>query len=273
MPVQTPIERGGQRVIEELTMLADAMEYVPDDVPAHRSVTVGRTPGRSIVDLTRQYDSEAVVLGWRGRRKPITGAVLGSTIDHVVENTPCDVVVAKTVGPVEPRSILVPTDGGPHATYAEQLAGSLASEHGANLTILNVATGDRDDAETFVRDRQAALERAGLEIESVVLPDGDVARAILEYAEENNFDTIVAGAAQAGLVPQTLFGDIAEEVGERFGEEVLMVRKYRFVRSVAVRWAHKWFASHPAPENRSENFQAQDFPQEDESTDGDDRQQ
>jgi len=117
----------------------------------------------------------------------------------------------------------------PHATYAEQLAGSLASEHGANLTILNVATGDRDDAETFVRDRQAALERAGLEIESVVLPDGDVARAILEYAEENNFDTIVAGAAQAGLVPQTLFGDIAEEVGERFGEEVLMVRKYRFV--------------------------------------------
>jgi len=52
----------------------------------------------------------------------------------------------------------------------------------------------------FVRDRQAALETIGLEIESVVLPDGDVARAILEYAEENNFDTIVAGAAQAGLV-------------------------------------------------------------------------
>lgn len=273
MPVQTPIERGGQRVTEERTMLADAMEYVPDDVPAHRSVTVGRTPGRSIVDITRRYDSKAVVLGWHGRRKRITGAVLGSTIDHVVENAPCDVVVAKTAGPVKPRSILVPTDGGPHASYAEQLAGTLASEHGANLTVLNVATGDRDDAETFVQDRQAALEQAGLETESVILPDGDVARAIVEYAEENDFDTIIAGAAQAGFVSQTLFGDIAEEVGERFGEEVLMVRKYRFLRSAAVRWAHKWFASRPSPENRSENFQALDAPEEDGHTDSDERQQ
>jgi len=78
-------------------------------IPAHRSVTVGRTPGRSIVDLTRDSTTAKRSFSVGGRRKPITGAVLGSTIDHVVENTPCDVVVAKTVGPVEPRSILVPT--------------------------------------------------------------------------------------------------------------------------------------------------------------------
>ncbi|WP_254526042.1 amino acid permease [Natrinema caseinilyticum] len=273
MPVQTPIERGGDRVSEEREMLTDAMQYVPDDVPAHRSVTVGRTPGRSIVDLTRRHDSDVVVLGWRGRRKRITGAMLGSTIDHVVENAPCDVIVAKTAGPVVPQSILVPTDGGPHATYAERVGGTLAGEYGADLTLLNVATGDRDDAEEFVRERRTDLERAGIECETAVVPDGDVAPAIVEFAEENDVDTIVAGAAQAGLVPQTLFGDIAEEVGEQFGEEVLMVRKYRFVRSAAVRWTHKWFASRPAPDDRSENFQAHDSPQEGVPTDDDERQQ
>lgn len=273
MPVQTPIERGGERVSEEREMLADAMQYVPDDIPAHRSVTVGRTPGRSIVDLTRRHDSEAVVLGWRGRRKRITGAVLGSTIDHVVESAPCDVIVAKTAGPVVPQSILVPTDGGPHATYAEQIGGTLASEYEADLTLLNVATGNRDDAEMFVQDRGAAFERSDIQTETAVVSDGDIAHAIVEYAEENNVDTIVAGAAQAGLVPQTLFGDIAEEVGERFGEEVLMVRKYRFVRSAAVRWVHKWFARRPSSEDQSENFQALDPPEEDDPTDGDKRQQ
>ncbi|WP_254525962.1 amino acid permease [Natrinema caseinilyticum] len=272
MPVQTPIERGGERVSEEREMLADAMQYAPDDIPAHRSVTVGRTPGRSIVDLTRRYDSDMVVLGWRGRRKRITSAMLGSTIDHVVENAPCDVIVAKTAGPVVPQSILVPTDGGPHATYAEQVGGTLASEYDADLTLLNVATSDRDDAETFVRDRRALLERVGVESETAVVSDGDVAHAIVEYAEENNVDTIVAGAAQAGLVPQTLFGDIAEDVGERFGEEVLMVRKYRFIRSAVVRWAHKWFARRPSPEGRSESFQSINAPEEDDSADSDERQ-
>jgi amino acid transporter/nucleotide-binding universal stress UspA family protein len=241
MPVQTPIERDGERAADERRMLADAMQHVPEDVPAHRTVTVGRTPGRSIVDIARRYDSDAVVLGWRGRRKRITGVVLGSTIDHVVENADADVVVAKTAGPVEPRSILVPTDGGPHATFAEEIGGTLAAEHDARLTLLNVAADDGEDAAAFVRDRQAALERDGVESETAVVRSDDVPGAIVTCAEERDVDTIVAGAARAGIVPRTLFGDIAESVGERFDGEVLMVKKYRLFRSAAVRWVHKWF--------------------------------
>lgn len=247
MPVQTPIERGGERAGEERELLADAMEHVPDDVPAHRTVTVGRTPGRSIVDIARRYDSEAVVLGWRGRRKRLPEAVLGSTIDHVVENAPCDVVVAKTAGPVRPRSILVPTDGGPHATFAEDLARALADENDARLTILNVTTEDRDDAESFVRERVAELERTGVECAAAVVTDDDVPGAIVTYAEKHGIDTVVVGAAQAGIVPRTLLGDIPETVGERFDQEVLMVRRYRTVRSAILRWVHKWIARRPSP--------------------------
>jgi nucleotide-binding universal stress UspA family protein len=78
-----------------------------DDVPAHRTVTVGRTMSRSIVDVARRYGSETVVLRLRRRRKRLGGTVLGSTISHVVENAPADVVVVKTAEPVEPRSVLV----------------------------------------------------------------------------------------------------------------------------------------------------------------------
>ncbi|WP_306060980.1 amino acid permease [Natronococcus wangiae] len=245
MPVQTPIERDGDEELasEERRMLADAMQYVPEDVPAHRTVTIGRTAGRSIVDVARRYNSETIVLGWRGRRKRITGVVLGSTIDYVVENAPMDVVVAKTAGPVEPRSILLPTDGGPHATFAESIAGTLAAAHDARLTVLTVAADDLDEAAAFVRERRDVLERDGVDCETAVVPSEDVSDAIVTYAEDHEIDTIVTGAARAGIVPRTVFGDIAESVGERFDGEVLMVKKYRLVRSAAVRWVHKWFAT------------------------------
>ncbi|MFC4990313.1 amino acid permease [Saliphagus infecundisoli] len=243
MPVQTPIERGDdRRAMAERRMLADAMRYVPEDVPAHRIITIGRTPGRSIVDIARRYDSEAIVLGWRGRRKRLGGVVLGSTIDYVVENAPADVVVAKTTGPVELRSILVPTDGGPHAIFAESIAGTLAAAHDARVTLLTVSADDPNEAATFVRERGATLEREGVDCKTAVVPSKDVPGAIVAYAEDHEIDTIVTGAARAGIVPRTVFGDIAEAAGERFEGEVLMVKKYRFVRSAAIRWAHKWFA-------------------------------
>lgn len=243
MPVQTPIERDGEPVTDERQVLADAMQYVPADVPAHRTVTIGRTPGRSIVDIARRYDSETVVLGWRGRRQRLAGAVLGSTIDYVVENAPADVIVAKTAGPLESRSILVPTDGSTHATYAEVIAGTLAAEHDAQLTVLHVATDDLEAAEAFARDRRAALERAGIESETVVVSSENIPSAIVAYAEAHDIDTIVTGAARAGIIPRTVFGDIAESVGERFDEGVLMVKKYRLIQSVAIKWVHKWFAT------------------------------
>ncbi|MFC6977211.1 amino acid permease [Halomicroarcula sp. GCM10025709] len=131
IPVQTPLEEGESYVENEREWLDEALAGVPDDVPAHRTVTIGRTAGRSIVSLAQQYDSDQVLLGWRGQRRR-REYVLGSTIDYVVEEAPCDVVVAKSSGTEHPRRVLVPTDGGPHSERAEGIAGGSSRPWTAN---------------------------------------------------------------------------------------------------------------------------------------------
>ncbi|XVH33484.1 amino acid permease (plasmid) [Haloferacaceae archaeon DSL9] len=241
VPPQTPIEEGSELVEDQRELLADAAAFAPDDVPVHRTVTIGRRVGRSIVNIARQRDSDLVVLGWRGQRKRLSDYVLGSTIDVVVDEAPCDVVVTKVTGTERPAKVLVPTDGGPHAAFAEEIAAAFASIGRAEVTLLNVATGARENAEALVRTRKGRVAEAEGIDASVAVADGtDIADAILAFARENAYDTIIVGAAKEGKARRALFGDIPEAVGERFEGEVLMVRRYRFVQSYVWKRIQKW---------------------------------
>lgn len=68
IPDQTPLSEGRRFVNGEEALLDEAMADVPEDVPAHRTVTIGYEIGRSITNLAYQRDSDLVVLGWRGRK-------------------------------------------------------------------------------------------------------------------------------------------------------------------------------------------------------------
>ncbi len=239
VPVQTPIEEGEQYVQNEREVLREAMQYVPKDVPAHRSVTVGRTPGRSIVSMAYRYDSDLVLLGWRGQRRR-REFVLGSTIDVVVEEAPCDIVVAKLTGTDRPRSVLLPTDGGPHAERAEAIAAAFVEQRDGILTLLTVAP-ETEGSVSYLESRRSGLTEEGLSAETRIIDDSDVASAIQNYAESHDVDTIVMGATREGWLTRRVFGDIPETVGERFEGEVLLVRQHEPVRSIVRKWILKWF--------------------------------
>jgi len=85
VPAQTPLSEGEQFVGNERDLLAEAMENVPEDVPARRTVTIGYKIGQSINNVAAQRGSDLVLIGWRGRRKRVTDYALGSIIDEVVK--------------------------------------------------------------------------------------------------------------------------------------------------------------------------------------------
>lgn len=251
VPDQTPLSEGRQFVDGQEERLDEAMAYVPDDVPAHQTVTIGHEIGQSITNLAYQRDSDLVVMGWRGRRKRRSDLVLGSTIDYVVENAPCDVSVVKSDSIGETGKILVPTVGGAHADRSEEIAASLTETNGHPITLLTVATQDREDAESFLEDRVAAFAEEDIDVASVVIESDDIASAIVEYATENEFETIIIGAAEEGILQRVLFGEIPESVGEQFAGQVVMVKKYRPVRSFIGMWLRKWIGS-PSPDHDQE---------------------
>lgn len=239
VPDQTPLEEGHRYIEDEEEELERAMEFVPEDVPAHWSVTIGHDVGRSINNIAHQRESDLIVMGWRGRRKRTSDYVLGSIIDHVVEHAPCDVSVVKTGTTTrKSRKVLVPIAGGYNSDFAVDV-GAAYEETGAEVTLLTVAP-DGGSAEALLTSHEERLPESNIEVTTEVIGGEDIAEAIVDYAEANDFDTVVLGAAAEGYLRRIVFGEIPERVGEEFSGGVIMVKRYRGARSDVRRFIRRW---------------------------------
>lgn len=231
VPPQVPLSG-----VEELSeaerdrLLGDARQVVADcryraeaaGVPVTAQVRIGRGVADGILGTIEAYDPDVALLGWRGRPRR-RDVVLGGYVDRVVRDADCDVLVKR----IEPRtdgidSILVPTGGGPHATFAAEIAGTLARRHGASVHVITVAGPDASDPEEALVDAVNAL--AGVEtVHQRVVEADDVVEAIA--AESVNHDLTVVGASREPPIRTLLFGDVPEEVGRRAESAVMMAKR------------------------------------------------
>ncbi len=79
-------------------------EYKVDTRPV---VKIGYKVYEIILDTIREEAVNLLVMGWRGERVEGDRRILGSNIDYLIENAPCDVVVYKTKGVQRPLKKLV----------------------------------------------------------------------------------------------------------------------------------------------------------------------
>jgi amino acid transporter/nucleotide-binding universal stress UspA family protein len=70
-------------------------------------VKIGYKVYEIILDTIREEAVNVLVMGWRGERVEGDRRILGSNIDYLIENAPCDVVVFKTKGLQRPLKSLV----------------------------------------------------------------------------------------------------------------------------------------------------------------------
>jgi APA family basic amino acid/polyamine antiporter len=141
LPEQTPLSEGREQATERRDVLERAMAVEAGggdaDVPVNGIVRVGHHVDRAILHTITQHDSDAVLLGWRGGKPRRRDVVVGSTVDTVIQQADCDVLVERigTDGG-EFESILLPTAGGPHARYAAEIARAIAHTTGATIAVL-----------------------------------------------------------------------------------------------------------------------------------------
>jgi nucleotide-binding universal stress UspA family protein len=126
------------------------------------------------------------------------------------------------------HNILCATDGSEHSQIAVDYATRLTKLSGGKLVFLavNVAFGGPrggtsflwDDAELGkLLDKAASTaSEAGIsEVSGVMIKSRDAARAIVQYAEENNVDHIVVGTGGKNAVARLLLGSVARDVASR----------------------------------------------------------
>ncbi|HMJ14420.1 MAG TPA: cation:proton antiporter [Polyangiaceae bacterium] len=185
---------------------------------------VSGQPAVDICQVAAAKGANLVMLGWH---KPLVGqAVLRGTVHDVMESAPADVAVLIDRGLTQVRRVLVPYLGGPHDTAALRLAHRLATESGAEVTILHVVTADRRGKLGVARQIEELTEQGPdgrVLVRLEVVEHDEPARAALEHSA-HGYDLVLVGIGSEWGLEHRLFGLQAERLISECPTSLLVVR-------------------------------------------------
>jgi nucleotide-binding universal stress UspA family protein len=135
------------------------------------------------------------------------------------------------------NKILCAIDGTDHSSDAVMKAAELASKLAASMTVctVNALQGGlrgppiylHDDAgvRKMLADAHALAQQYGAkEVSELELRGREIATAIIQYAEQNGFDHIVAGAGHRHGLSRLAMGSVAEDLVKRAHCSVTIAR-------------------------------------------------
>ena len=236
--------RQGRPILEEVVEIGQEFE-----VPVRTMIRLGRDVGDSIISAAREREAKLMVLGWPAKMHH-QQAAFGTLIDLLAKNPPCDLAVVRFRRSGLPRRIMVPIAGGPNARLALELAVTEAdaieqrTDHRPEVVGLNLVLDGTEPTPEILETRRQTLiddlDIVGWPLEMRVIWANDVVSGILN--ETADFDQIIIGASEEGLLEQSLFGSIPQRIAEEALTTVIMVKRHDLVKFSLRRWL-RWHGS------------------------------
>ncbi|MFW5782217.1 MAG: amino acid permease, partial [Candidatus Muiribacteriaceae bacterium] len=119
VPPQTPLRDADKYMMEGREGIVEAMLYLAPIFPVNTTIRYCRNIARGIRSAIREKKVELLVIGWANRKRHQSMFRMGSTIDPLLENSPCDIAIMRTSNSDRPyNKVLVPVSGGPNSALA-----------------------------------------------------------------------------------------------------------------------------------------------------------
>lgn len=266
----------GRRIAQERNMLFRRSISLIGDVgiPVHPFTRLARSASEGIIDTAIETNCNLILMSWNVQQTG-PGARIGPTLSQVTRESPCDMAVVaykstqmfkegessslpsngnekKDLEELQqeratffPRSVVVPTAGGPNAPLAIRLALLLAREHQASVTTIyiadeNAAQEEIEEGNLRIRQAISAMHEQAAElskqtgdklgyedipIKGHVIKSSNVVPGIAETGVD--YDLMLLGASEESLIDQMLFGTIPEQVARESAIPVVIVKRYR----------------------------------------------
>ncbi len=228
VPEQTPLQEARRFAGEAIELIRLAKSYTSGRVKVEGIVYYSHSVYRGIMSAVRDQKVDLLVLGWEGRSR-WSKYVLGSNLDRIVENAPCNVIVIKP-GDTEERErirrILFPTRGGRQARMSAELVSMLAESFGAGVTVLAVTPEEGPEEKVRERLEPVLKKIPGAELKVIT---GEPVGAILR--ECRAYDLVVMGATREPLFKRLIFGEVPERVARNCPRTVILVKINRGIRA------------------------------------------
>jgi amino acid transporter/nucleotide-binding universal stress UspA family protein len=216
--------------------LTEAMLYLSMQFPISTTIRYCRNIARGIVSAIREKKVRILVMGWHGKRQKGHIFNIGATVDPIIEQSPCNIVLLKDCGGnKEFKNVLVPVAGGPNGAFALEIAAILSAPDAGKITLLTVDTGRAPfDIERFVADaaKEDGVDPNRIEIKTV--KGKSVLLALLK--ESRHYDLVVLGTANKPILARVASRTLPERFATRCKTPLVMVKSEKGVRS----WIRKW---------------------------------
>lgn len=230
VPEQLPVHEG-RRYIDEFKIILDkaVSEGKKRKVVVHTLIKIGHSVSNAILDTVKERDIDMMIIGWKGFSNT-RGSVFGGTLDDVVMNAPCDVMAIKMVQMDKMKTLLLPTSGGPHASFALQLVPAIARVYGSSVRVSMVIPPGTtvEEQQKFQMTVDSAVDFLKGKVKKVdgkLFRSRSISSGILKEAEM--YDACLIGAAREGLMQQIVFGSIPEKVAQKSRHTLIMVKKHQ----------------------------------------------
>jgi Kef-type K+ transport system membrane component KefB len=202
---------------------AESIAFVSRDVPS------------DIARVARVRAADLILMGFH---KPVFGqAILGGTVHRVMTASDTDVAVFVDRGMGTPKTVLVPYLGGKHDLLAMDLAGRIAKNSGAALTVLHVVPPKRSDSDAVLHARTVVEKTFNdpattTPVNFQVIESSSPVDAVLTHVR--GFSLVVIGVEEQWGMQSHLFGWRPERIARSAQTSLLIVRKYTGPRIGAV---------------------------------------
>jgi nucleotide-binding universal stress UspA family protein len=234
VPDQVPLTDAEKYMLEGKEAIVEAMLYLEPLFPITTIISYCRNVARGIVNAVREKKIDMLIVGWYGRSRTY-GFSFGSTIDPIIERSPCNVVVLKGGGNQKFKRILVPVAGGPNGGFALEIASMLAEKEEGAITAFTVVTDqEKFDIVGFVSEHKERLQVPSEHIAMKAVNATNVVDAILKEAEE--YDLVVIGCTRKPRIYQVTRESIPETIARRCPQPLVMVNAAKGIQSWIKRW-------------------------------------
>ena len=238
LPAQTPLGVGKQFIEERREFLKMAEELgEKSKIPVSFNIRVSHEVYHGLLDSVVENKGDVLILG-SGEIKA-RGRILGSVLDPLIQEAPCDIGIMKIKGEARIKRVLVPTAGGPNAKLAFEWGAWIVKQNRGKLTLLSVVSDERKRkrAEACLRETKKAVSYESNMIEDKIVYGKDITSTILE--ESRGHDLILIGASKVGFWKRIRFGTVPEKIARLSSVSVLVVRKYE---GVILSWLRRFVA-------------------------------
>ena len=138
VPESSSLGEGASLVRAYRTLL----HYMPADaqpnITLRTLVRVAHSVADGIAEVAHDQKADMLVLHWKGHSNT-PGTVYGATLDQIMRDPPCNVVLARLNGQTTWPNVLLPVRGGSYNTLAVQVAQALGAER---VTLLHSLGAD-----------------------------------------------------------------------------------------------------------------------------------